>query len=56
MGDRDSSAPLYGKKLMKTSIAAALAGLAMASTPTLGAYLFGSAPPPVSYSSRPGGR
>ena len=34
---------------MKTSIAAALAGLAMASTPTLGADLFGSAPPPMSY-------
>jgi opacity protein-like surface antigen len=39
---------------MKTSIAAALAGLAMASTPTLGADLFGSAPPPVSYSSGQG--
>jgi opacity protein-like surface antigen len=34
---------------MKTSIAAALAGLAMASTPTLGADLFGSAPPSPSY-------
>jgi opacity protein-like surface antigen len=36
---------------MKTSIAAALAGLAMASTPTLGADLFGSAPPPMSAGS-----
>ena len=34
---------------MKTSIAAALAGLAMASTPTLGADLFGTASPPMSY-------
>jgi len=34
---------------MKTSIAAALAGLAMASTPTLGADLFGSAPPPMTF-------
>jgi opacity protein-like surface antigen len=34
---------------MKTSVAAALAGLAMASTPTLGADLFGTAPPPMSY-------
>ena len=34
---------------MKTSIAAALAGLAMASTPTLGADLFGTAPPPMAY-------
>ena len=34
---------------MKTSIAAAVAGLAMASTPTLGADLFGSAPPPMTY-------
>lgn len=36
---------------MKTSVAAALAGLAMASTPTLGADLFGTAPPPMSYSA-----
>jgi opacity protein-like surface antigen len=34
---------------MKTSVAAALAGLAMASTPTLGADLFGSAPPPMTF-------
>ena len=34
---------------MKTSIAAALAGLAMASTPTLGADLFGTAPPPLTF-------
>ena len=39
---------------MKTSIAAALAGLAMASSPTLGADLFGSAPPPISYSAGQG--
>jgi len=36
---------------MKTSVAAALAGLAIASTPTLGADLFGTAPPPMSYSA-----
>jgi opacity protein-like surface antigen len=34
---------------MKTSIAAALAGLAMASSPTLGADLFGTAPPPMTF-------
>ena len=34
---------------MKTSVAAALAGLAMASTPTLGADLFGTAPPPMTF-------
>jgi opacity protein-like surface antigen len=34
---------------MKTSVAAALAGLAMASTPTLGADLFGSAAPPMTF-------
>ncbi len=39
---------------MKTSVAAALAGLAMASTPTLGADLFGSAPPPMSYPAAQG--
>ena len=38
---------------MKTSIAAALAGLAMASTPTLGADLFGTAPPPMTLPGRP---
>jgi opacity protein-like surface antigen len=36
---------------MKTSIAAAVAGLAMASTPTLGADLFGSAPPPMTFAA-----
>ena len=49
MGERDSAAPPYGKTPMKTSIAAALAGLAMASTPTLGADLFGTAPPPMTF-------
>jgi opacity protein-like surface antigen len=49
MGDRDSARRRTGKKSMKTSIAAALVGLAMAPTPTLGADLFGSAPPPMSY-------
>ena len=34
---------------MKSSIAAAVAGLAMASTPTLGADLFGTAPPPLTF-------
>jgi len=34
---------------MKTSIAAALAGLAMASSPKLGADLFGTAPPPMTF-------
>jgi opacity protein-like surface antigen len=34
---------------MKTSVAAALVGLALAPTPTLGADLFGTAPPPVSF-------
>ncbi len=34
---------------MKTSVAAALAGLALASTPTLGADLFGTAPPPMTF-------
>jgi opacity protein-like surface antigen len=49
VGDRDSTRRRTGKKPMKTSVAAALAGLAMASTPTLGADLFGTAPPPMSY-------
>ena len=49
MGDRDSPRRRTGKKPMKTSVAAALAGLAMASTPTLGADLFGSAPPPMTF-------
>ena len=34
---------------MKTSVAAALAGLALAPTPTLGADLFGTASPPMTY-------
>ena len=34
---------------MKTSIAAAALGLAMASTPTLSADLFGTAPPPLTF-------
>jgi opacity protein-like surface antigen len=34
---------------MRTSIAAAFAGLAMASTPTLSADLFGTAPPPLTF-------
>ena len=39
---------------MKTTIAAAFAGLAMASTPTFGADLFGTAPPPMSYPAAQG--
>jgi opacity protein-like surface antigen len=34
---------------MKTSVAAALAGLTLAPTPTLGADLFGTAPPPMTF-------
>ena len=49
MGDRDSPRRRTGKEPMKTSVAAALAGLAMASTPTLGADLFGTAPPPMTF-------
>jgi opacity protein-like surface antigen len=49
MGNRDSPRRRTGKKSMKTSVAAALAGLAMASTPTLGADLFGTAPPPMTF-------
>jgi opacity protein-like surface antigen len=49
MGDRDSPRRRTGKEPMKTSVAAALAGLAMASSPTLGADLFGTAPPPMTF-------
>jgi len=49
MRDRNPPRRRMGKKPMKTSIAAALAGLAMASTPTLGADLFGTAPPPMTF-------
>lgn len=34
---------------MKTSVAAAIAGLALAPTPTLAADLFGTAPPPMTF-------